>query len=266
MIIDFHTHIFPEKIAERTIEKLSQVGGIKAYTDGTLTGLKKSMLKNNITMSVVLPVATKPSQFDSVNSYAAEINGIDGILSFGGIHPDMEDYKQGLKKINELGLKGIKLHPDYQNTFIDDIKMVRIIQYAVELGLIVIIHGGIDIGLPEPVHCPPDRTARMLSQIDTTDAKIVLAHMGGYGQWDQVEEELVGKNLWMDISYSLGRIEEEQFVRIIKNHGADRILFATDSPWGDQRTTLEHFGKLDLTEEEKEHIYYRNALKLLGFE
>lgn len=265
MIIDFHTHIFPDRIAEQTIEKLSRVGGVKGYTDGTLTGLKNSMQENNISMSVVLPVVTKPSQFDTVNAYAAEINGIEGILSFGGIHPEMEGYREGLERIKQLGLKGIKLHPDYQDTYIDDVKMVRIIQYAAELGLIVVIHAGIDIGLPKPVHCPPDRAANMLKQIEALDAKIVLAHMGGYGQWDQVEEELVGKRVWMDTSYSLGMIEKEQFVRIIKNHGADRILFATDSPWSGQKEAKEYLSKLDLAKEEMEHICYRNALNLLEF-
>lgn len=85
MIIDFHTHIFPEAIASRTIQHLQNVGHIHAYTDGTLKGLKDSMATSQITTSVVLPVVTKPSQFDSVNNYASSITGKDGIISFGGI-------------------------------------------------------------------------------------------------------------------------------------------------------------------------------------
>lgn len=264
MVIDFHTHIFPDRIAAGAIEKLENVGGIKAFTDGTLTGLKKSMKENHIDISVVLPVVTKPSQFDTVNSYAAEITGRDGIISFGGIHPDSEDYREKLDTIKRLGLLGIKLHPDYQDTFINDPRMVRIIQYATDLGLIVIIHAGVDIGLPNPVHCPPERAADMLSMIDNPDARIVLAHTGGWTMWDDVEEFLVGKNVWFDISYSLGTIDEEQFIRIIKNHGADRILFATDSPWGGQKETLERIQKVDLSEEELERILHGNAEELLG--
>lgn len=266
MVIDFHTHIFPDSIASKTIEFLEAEGNIKAFTDGTLEGLKKSMKENNITMSVILPVVTKPSQFETINTFAAAITGKDGIVSFGGIHPDTEDYKEKLEEIKSMGLLGIKLHPDYQKTFIDDPKMIKIIQYASELGLIVLIHAGLDIGIPDPVHCPPERTANMLAQIDCLDAKIILAHTGGYDMWDEVEEYIVGKNVWLDISYSLGKIKDEQFVRIVKNHGADRTLFASDSPWGGQKETYDYLMKLDFTEEEFERILYRNALDLLGLE
>ncbi|MDD3173712.1 MAG: TatD family hydrolase [Herbinix sp.] len=264
MVIDFHTHIFPDKIAGKTIEMLEEVGGIKAFTDGTLNGLKKSMLDNNINISVVLPVVTKPSQFDTVNSYAAEITGKEGIISFGGIHPDNEDFREKLEQIQKMGLLGIKLHPDYQETFIDDPKMVQIIKYAANLGLIVLIHAGLDIGLPDPIHCPPQKAADMLSQLDNESAQIILAHTGGYDMWKDVEEYLVGKNVWIDISYSLGKISDEQFVRIVKNHGADRVLFATDSPWGGQKETLEYIRNLDFTEEELDRMLWRNAEELLG--
>ncbi|MDF2542534.1 MAG: hypothetical protein K0S47_2252 [Herbinix sp.] len=198
MIIDFHTHIFPDKIAENTIHKLEAVGKIKAFTDGTLNGLKASMIKSNITLSVVLPVITKPSQFKAVNEFARQITGKEGIISFGGIHPDMDDYKERLLEIKEFGLLGIKLHPDYQEMFIDDPKMVRLIQSAVELGLIIVIHAGLDIGLPDPIHCSAKRAATMLKQIDNQNAKIVLAHMGGFAVWDGVEEHIVGQNVWLE--------------------------------------------------------------------
>lgn len=264
MIIDFHTHIFPEEIAERTITKLEKGAHIKAFTDGTLKGLKKSMKDNDITYSVVLPVVTKPSQFETVNAYACSISGKDGIISFGGIHPDTEDYKIKLEKIREMGLLGIKLHPDYQKTFIDDPKMVRLIQYATELGLIVVIHSGVDIGLPDPVHCTAERAAIMLSQIQQKDTKIILAHTGGFADWDNVENYIAGKNVWIDISYSLGMIEDEQFLRIIRKHGTDRTLFATDSPWSGQRETYEHLLNLEFTEKELNQILFQNAKALLG--
>lgn len=264
MIIDFHTHIFPEAIAERTIKKLEEVGNIKAYTNGTLTGLINSMKENGITYSVVLPVVTKPSQFETVNAYATEITGKNGILSFGGIHPDTEDYKDKLDQIKSMGLLGIKLHPDYQDTFVDDPKMVQIIQYASEIGLIVILHAGIDVGLPEPVHCPPEKALKMLEQVNLDKAKIVLAHTGGFGQWDDVEKYIVGKNIWLDISYSMDQMEDAQFLRIVRNHGTNRILFASDSPWGSQKDAKEHLKKLGFTEEEIDSILYQNAASLLN--
>ena len=265
MIIDFHTHIFPDAMAEKTIRKMELTGNVKAFTKGNLSELKRTMKENSIDISVVLPVVTRPSQFDTINQYAAKINDKEGVLSFGGIHPDSEDYKEKLKRIKSLGLKGIKLHPDYQTTFVDDLRMIRIIRYAVELDLIVVLHAGLDIGLPDPIHCPPQRAANMLSMVEKEKAKIILAHTGGYDQWDEVEEYLVGKNVWLDTSYSLNKLSAEQFTRIVRNHGADRVLFATDSPWGDQRETVDWIRGMELTEEELERIFWKNGAELLGF-
>ncbi len=267
LVVDFHTHIFPNHIAAKTIQHLEQVGKIKAATDGSLSGLLQSMSEAGIDLSVVLPVVTKPSQFVSVNDYAAKINGMDGIISFGGIHPDTSDYIRELDVIKKLGLPGIKLHPDYQNTFIDDEKYVKIIRYALKLGLIITIHAGIDIGLPETVHCTPERVKLLLRQVEGQNLgspKIILAHAGGYGCWDQVEDLLVGENVLFDISYSFGHINIQQLKRIIGNHGSHRILFATDCPWGSQKETLDMFYQLQLDTRDEQQILSLNATKLLG--
>lgn len=264
MIIDFHTHVFPEQMAEKTIRKMEEEGNVNAFTNGTLQELMHSMKENNVAISVLLPVATRPGQFETINRYAAEISGREGIISFGGIHPDTDQYKEQLQEIKRLGLPGIKLHPDYQCTFIDDPKMVRIIQYAAELDLIISIHAGLDIGLPDPIHCPPERTANMLEKIDSINARIVLAHMGGFRQWDEVEEYLVGKNVRFDTAYTLGHINPEQFQRIVRNHGADRILFGTDSPWSEQKESIKLLSDMEFTEEELECIFWRNGAGLLG--
>lgn len=264
MIIDFHTHVFPEQMAEKTIRKMEEEAKVKAFTNGTLQELMHSMKENHVTISVLLPVATRPSQFETINRFAAEVSGREGIISFGGIHPDTDHYKEELQEIKRLGLPGIKLHPDYQATFIDDPKMVRIIQYAVELDLIVSIHAGLDIGLPDPIHCPPERAAKMLEQIKLSNARIILAHMGGFDQWDAVEEYLVGRNIWFDTAYTLDSIPREQFRRILRNHGVDRILFGTDSPWSAQKESIELLSEMEFTEKELESIFWRNGAGLLG--
>ena len=193
MIIDFHTHIFPDKIAVRTIEALEAKAGLTASTDGTLNGLLTSMEAAGVDMSVVLPVVTKPSQFETVNTFAASVNEqYQGkLLSFGGIHPDTEDYKKELDRIKELGLKGIKIHPDYQGVMIDDVRYMNIIEYADSLGLIILTHAGIDIGLPKPVHCPPDRMRKVLDALHPK--RMVVAHYGGWKQWEMVYQHLAGR-------------------------------------------------------------------------
>jgi len=264
MVIDFHTHIFPDKIAAKTIEHLENVGNIKAATDGTLNGLLDSMERCGVDLSVILPVATKPSQFESIQNFAKLVNEQypGKLISFGGIHPDCEDYKKELDTIKAMGFKGIKIHPDYQGVMIDDIRFMRIIEYANELGLIILTHAGIDIGLPNPVHCPPKKMRKVLDEIKPE--KMVLAHFGGWSQWDEVYEYLAGENVWLDTAFIYDAISREQFRMILEKHGSDRILFATDSPWSDMAKGIQWIKELDLSQKVEEDILSGNANRLLG--
>ena len=267
MVIDFHTHIFPEKIAARTIEKLEHIASVKAFTDGREESLLRSMEKAGVDVSIVLPVVTRPEQFDSINQFAAELNEKyrgqrRRLLSFGGLHPHTKDYRSRLRAVKELGLPGIKLHPDYQDTYMDDIRYMRILDYASELGLISVVHAGVDIGYPNHVRCTPERIRRVLDEV--SPQKLVLAHYGSFSLWEEVEELLAGADVYLDTAYTFGFIEDEVFLRILKKHGAHKILFATDSPWSGQTESLSHLEKLPLRQGELEQILGRNAEKLLN--
>ena len=264
MVIDFHTHIFPDTIAAKTISSLGSLAGVKAATDGTLKGLLASMENTGVDMSVIMPVATKPAQFEHINSFAQSVNEQyrGKLLSFGGIHPDCEDYKGKLRQIKEMGLPGIKLHPDYQGVMIDDIRYMNIIEYASELDLIILTHAGIDIGMPEPVHCPPDRMRKVLDQIKP--AKMVLAHYGGWKQWEEVYEYLAGENVYFDTAFTFDYISQEMFLKILKKHDPKKILFATDSPWSDAAKGIQAMKNLPVAEAVIEDILSGNAKRLLG--
>ncbi|MBE5925471.1 MAG: metal-dependent hydrolase [Lachnospiraceae bacterium] len=262
MIIDFHTHIFPDRVAEKAIPQMEKNADIKAHHNGTLSGLLESMNYANIDYSVVLPVVTAPRQFESVNKFAYEVNNLDRIISFGGIHPDTENYKKEIDTIKNYGLKGIKLHPEYQSTYINDDKYLRIMDYATELGLIITVHAGFDGAYPQEKHCTPKRIAEALRYVSPD--KLVLAHMGSLYMWDEVEEYIVGKNVFLDTAFSIGEIEDEQLLRMVRNHGADKVLFSTDSPWKNQKEAVSHISKIPFTEEELDKILYKNAIDLLG--
>ena len=274
MIIDFHTHIFPDKIAEKTIKELAAIAGVKSSADGTLKGLLDSMEMSGIETSVIMPVCTKPEQFENINNFAKKINDTyEGkVLSFGGIHPDCENPKEKLKYIKELGIPGIKIHPDYQRVMIDDIRFMRIMEYASELGLIILTHAGIDIGLPEPVHCPPDKMRKVLDAVKPQ--KMVLAHLGGWKQWEEVYEYLAGENVYLDTAFIFGvwdssnenreYIDKKMFLKIVKKHGADKILFATDSPWSNAVNGIEYIRNLTIDEKDKNLILGENAVRLLN--
>lgn len=260
-MIDFHTHIFPDTVAEKSIPYLAGICKTGPFTDGKKNGLLRSTEEAGLECSVILPVATTPKQFDSINRFALQF--LEGkLISLGGIHPENEDYKEKLRWMKAQGLKGIKFHPDYQNTYFNDIRYKRIISYASELDMIVVVHAGLDPFSPDDIHCTPQMIAELMDEVSPT--KLVLAHLGGNELFDDVERYLVGRDAYFDTSHVLDKMDQEQFVRIVRNHGADKILFGSDSPWGEQKHFVECFQRLPLSEEEQMMILRENARKLLG--
>lgn len=281
MIVDLHTHVFPDKIAVSTVKKLELLSHTRSFSDGSAAGLKASMVRAGVDASLVLPVATNPHQVPHVNDSSARMNELGpetGIYSLGCIHPDFDGYREELSRIASLGLKGIKLHPEYQGMDFDDPRYLRILDRCGELGLIVISHAGLDVGFPGKDNCSPAMVLRAIRQVGPV--KLVLAHMGGWRQWDQVEELLWETQVSIDTSYALGSIaplddgfyapeqlplmSEEQFMRMVRKFGAHRVLFGTDSPWTDQAQALKRLRALPLEPWELEAILGGNAQKLLN--
>lgn len=262
MVIDFHTHTFPDKIAAQTIAALAEKSGSVPYRDGTLSSLIESMHKNGVDCSVILPVATKPSQVPSINRLASQLNGRDGIIYAGCIHPLCENVEEILDGIRESGLFGLKIHPDYQGTYFDDPAYLHILREAAKRDLVVVTHAGVDIGYPEDVHCTPDMVLHVLDALSgQIEDKLVLAHMGGCDLPEEILEKLAGKPVYFDTAYVLDRYPE-QCAQIIRAHGADHILFATDSPWADQGKYVRLLQSLGLPQTDQDKIFFENALRL----
>ena len=262
MLIDFHTHCFPDKIAEMAVEKLSFVsGGLIHHTDGSLSGLKKSMDEGNVDISVVLSIATNAHQQSSVNDFAAQINGSGGIIAFGSVFPDAEDALEELERIKALGLKGVKLHPDYQGFFVDEDKMIPIYKKISALGLITVFHAGFDYGFPPPYGATPDRMAKILKYFDTP---VVAAHWGGANCGDGVLEYLAGKDIYFDTSFGYGQMPKYYAQKIMEVHTPDKILFGTDTPWHTPKMEKTLLNTLGITPEDMDKITHKNAQKLLG--
>lgn len=265
MIIDFHTHTFPDKIAAKTVAMLAEKAHIPAYRDGTLSSLKESMKAAGIDCSVILPVATAPKQVESINRLAAELNGKDGIIYAGAIHPDCENIEEILDGIKAAGLFGIKIHPDYQGVYFDDPRYIRIMRGAAERNLITVTHAGLDLGFPDDVHCTPERILNVLDRLsEIIDDKLVLAHLGGCDIPDIIIEKLCKKPVFMDTSYVLDRYPQKAR-ELILSHGADKILFATDSPWAPQDKYAKLIRGLGFDADTLEKILGGNAAKLLAF-
>ena len=301
MIIDAHTHTFPEKIAARAIGKLSHDANIRAFTDGTMEQLRQSSQGAGVDWSIVLPVATDPSQVVRINDSSAQINEQlheNGIFSLGCMHPDFPDYKTELRRIKRIGLTGIKLHPFFQDTCFDDIRYLRILSEAAALGLIVVTHAGLDVGYPGVVRVSPQMCLQAVTQIGPFP--LVLAHMGGWGCWEEVADVLPGTGVYLDTAFcstplavlhrknpddptasgtedaairpdaamlpDAPMLPDALFMRLCNAFGADHILFGSDSPWADQKEALSHIRSLPLSEEHRDMILGKNAARLFSLE
>ena len=266
-IIDFHTHAFPDKLHKAALETLSQnSGGLTPVFDGSLAGLAELMKRSGLTGAVVLNIATNSRQQAAVNDFAIHINsssGETGIYAFGSVFPE-DDPSAALAELNRLhagGVRGIKLHPDYQCFFVDDPQLRPIYHEVERLGLMIVFHSGMDLGLFEPVHCTPERLASILPIFKK--APIVAAHLGGYMQWYEVEKHLVGKKVFLDTSYLSGRIPPMHAKRIIEAHGSEKILFGSDAPWSEPISEANLLRSLAFTETDLDNIFYKNAEALL---
>lgn len=267
MLIDFHVHVYPDKIAERALTTLEKK--IKdaydldqnPYYDGTVDGLKKLMGEDGVDISVILPIALSVTNHVSINRFAEEING-DGIISFASLHPYQDNIDEALSDVAARGFRGIKLHPDYQGVYADDEKCIELVNKAAELGLHTTFHSGKDPGI-----LPPNRGAaeHMKNMLDRVDASMVtLAHLGAFWQWDEVESWLVDSKAYFDTAIVSSFIDIDQYRRIIDRHGADKILFGSDLPWERPADTLAFLKKANLSDEEFEMITHKNAERILG--
>ena len=262
MLIDFHTHAFPEKIAARAVEKLSAAsGGLEPQTDGTVASLKTQMEKDGVDLSVVQSIATNPGQMRKVNDFAMEMDRDAAIVAFGSVHPDAPDALEELERIHAAGLKGVKLHPEYQQFYIDDEKMKPIYRKISDLGLITLFHAGHDYGFAPPYHAMPEHFLRMLGWFD---APVVAAHWGGMGCGAEVLEKLCGAPLWFDLSFGYGAMARSTAQGIVDQHGVDRLLFGSDMPWHRPQWELRLLNCLELSPADRDKICFQNAAKLLG--
>lgn len=267
-IIDFHTHIFPDSIAEKTIKvlksniKRERGKSVNNYTDATLSGLKKSMEENGIFMSVILPIVTNPKSTAHINEFALKINRENrNIISFAGIHPLSENISKTMEEIKNAGFFGIKLHPEFQNFYINSPEGIKILEEAEKQGLYTVIHSGADIGMPPPVHCTPEMLKDVLNYV--SGKYIIAAHLGGWSMPDRVEKCLVGTNIMFDTAFIKDYVSEDRITRIINSHGSEKIVFGSDSPWENPKDTAKFITSLNINSDAISNILYKNAARII---
>jgi len=263
MIIDIHAHVFPDEMAAKAVAELSVCIDFTYHpvSDGTVSGLMKNMDEWGIDISVLQPVVMKQSQFKKINEWTAGVRS-DRIAAFGGVYPHTDDYKRDIDFVVGLGLKGLKLHPEYQDFVVDDERMLGLYDYALSRGLILFFHAGVDTAYPPPVKSTPRQFAKIAELM--RGGVIVASHLGGFEQWDDVEKELAGTNIYMDTATGFEYFSQEQFLRILEKHGSDRILFGSDAPWSNAAAEIERIRSLPIPESDKAAILGGNAKRILS--
>lgn len=263
MIIDFHTHIFPDRIAERATEKIGCAANIGYVAPATFEALNAAMDKSGVDKSVVLNVVTKETQHESVLRYAKSIDS-DRLISFGSVMPDSTGALEYIWKTSDEELKGIKLHPALQRFDLGDEKYYPIFDLARACGLIVTIHMGFDPSYPEEQNAKPEHLVKIMRNFP--GLKIVAAHLGGMKLAREVLDILAGKtDVYLDTAYCADPwLDKALLLEIVRVHGADKILFGSDFPWHMPQQEIELIHSLPISEEEKELILGENAARLLN--
>lgn len=260
-IIDFHTHAFPDKVAAHAIPALEKAGNVKAGLDGRMASLLASMADSGVEKSVLCLIATRPGQFASILSWAREIRS-ERVIPFPSFHPDDPEALANINRIADAGFRGIKMHPYYQGFLLDEERMLPLYEGIRDRGLILVMHTGFDIGFPRQRVADPTRILTVVERIP--DLKLVTTHLGGWDMWDEVEALLLGRPIYMDISYSLDFLEPERARRILLRHPQEYLLFGTDSPWGEQGRVIAQVKGLSLGAAREAALFSGNATALLG--
>lgn len=260
-IIDFHNHIFPDKIASKVVNQLGNYYHYEMQGTAQIDNLLRLSHEAGMYKLVVHSTATKVEQVEHINSYLGEVvqEQKGYFIGFGTLHPDYDEIESELDRMEKLGLKGLKFHPDFQHFEIDCDKMFRIYD-MVGSRFPILMH----VGDETYDYSSPKRMRRAVDNFP--EVTFIAAHFGGYSRWDEAYEYLAGQNLYFDTSSSLDKLSDQDAMKMIHKHGAEKMLYASDYPIITHSHCLERFLQLPLSEEERDRILYHNAANLLRLE
>ncbi|WP_158095969.1 amidohydrolase family protein [Cloacibacillus sp. An23] len=263
MIIDFHTHVFPNTLAHPAMLKLHEQSRVPYESEAKVEDLLSAMKEAGVDKSVLLHIATKESQHQHVLEFAKETNS-EKLISFGSVMPGSVSALEYVWKISDEGLKGVKLHTPLQRIDADDERIFPVYDLIRALNLILVFHAGWDATYRDEMRCSPQMLLNILKNFP--GIKIIAAHMGGLHMQNEVMEYLAGKaDLYFDTAYTADPwIDRPTMEKMIRMHGAERVLFGSDFPWHKPLHELEFVDSLGLSSEEKELILGGNARRLLG--
>lgn len=258
MIIDAHAHIFPEKIAEKASVNIGKFYDIDMHFNGTVDTMIEKGARCGVTRFLVHSVATTPEQVDKINAFiVAQVRRLpDQLIGFATLHPDSDQIERQVDWAIAHGLRGIKLHPDFQKFYLDSERAMHIFR-TIEGRLPVLIHTG-DY---RTEYSKPARLVRVLHACPKLD--VIAAHFGGWSEWESGALALATEDVYVDTSSSQYALKPHQVRELIDIFGPDRVLFGSDYPMWDCKDELAMLAKIPMSEQEREMIYHRNLEKLL---
>ena len=263
-IIDCHTHAFPDAIAARAVAGLAQKS--KPYiphTDGTAADLAQTAARNGLDTCLICNIATKPAQVHSILRWSAEVRQQYGerLIPLASFYPKSETWESDLQLCLESDLPGLKFHPMYQDFNIDDDIMWEIYRRIAASGKFVIFHNGYDVGFPMDYdNASPQRLAKVLDKVP--DLTVIASHVGGWHDWDNVEQYLAGCDVYIECSF-INEVPLDILYKIFASHDPDKFLFGSDTPWLEQGKLIAYINGLDIDETFREKLFYQNAAQLL---
>ena len=255
-IVDIHAHAFDDKIALKATENLHHYYEISPVSDGRLVHLQDSAKENHINKLVVCATATKSKQVQMINDYISRLVS-DSVIGFGTLHCDFDEIDAEIERMKTLNLSGIKFHPIFQNFKIDSDKAMQMFE-KIGAKFPVLIH----IGDKNEDGATPKRLANVMKELP--QVTFIAAHLGGFAEWDDAKQYLIGKNVYIDTSSSVRFMPPSEAVSIIRAHGVDKVLFGTDYPLSNHQFEFKCLDNLHLKNDEYEKIYWENAYKLLN--
>ena len=265
MLVDVHTHVWPEKIAGAVLEQTARDLGFRALFPNTLEGIKAHMGRSGFDKSVVLGVAQRAGQVRRANDWLISIQD-DMLVPFGAMHPELEDKAAEVQRLRQAGIRGIKLHPMFNSFYPDSPDMFPVYEEMGET-MVLAIHSGRlpNTGPGGPVYAAPGRIMNVLRQFPRL--KVIALHLGGFYMLDEAERDLIGKeNVFIDTTWppSLSEVPRQTLITIINKHGPHKVCFGTDFPLASQVSDSGHLLDLSLRTRDKDGILGENARELIG--
>ncbi|MDD4840033.1 MAG: amidohydrolase family protein [Clostridia bacterium] len=256
-LIDTHVHIFPDRIAGSALPKLANASRKCPSTNGTLFNTLLSMEEWGVDEIWAQSIATNMHQVQSVNDFALSIKS-EKVLPFGSIFPhEIVQSLAELKRMNEMGLRCVKLHPEYQQFEIADEKFFPLYEFMAENRMLVLFHAGKDCAYSDTHYASPV-SLKIVHDI-FPKLKMICAHLGGWTDWDDVIRYTANSDMYFDTAATADHITKEELKAIFKLHPIERILFATDTPWSSPEKELAMLKSLGLSDNDMEKICYKNA-------